>query len=306
MPIISVIIPTFNRAEMVCRAVESVLGARCDGFEIEVVVVDDCSPDGTAALLAEKFADRIVYIRNDRNSFQAVSRNKGARAAKGDYFLFLDDDNVVEPEIFMELLKVFRENPGTGLVAPMAVHMRQADANLIWSLGSNFSRWTSMPKDNMPNLPLSQLPLKPVLYPTTYYPNAFMVSREVFYAVGGFDEKYIQIFEESDFGWKVMEAGYREWISTGARTKHYGFLEPGSVPELRRLGIEKPYRTYCFARNRLRFARKHFNFFQVLSVMFVFAPLSAVYYSSVALKHRRADIAWAYFKGTLAGILGLK
>ena len=132
-----------------------------------------------------------------------------------------------------------------------------------------------------------------------------MVPREIYDEVGGFDESYVQIFEESDFGWKIREAGYDAIISTKARTEHLGFLEPGCVPELRQLGIEKPYRTYCFARNRLRFARRHFSFMQILSVTLVFAPLSAVYYCAVALKSRRADIAWAYLKGTLAGIFGL-
>jgi GT2 family glycosyltransferase len=132
-----------------------------------------------------------------------------------------------------------------------------------------------------------------------------MVPRKVFDEVGGFDEKYIQIFEESDFGWKIHEAGYEEIVLTTARTEHHGFLEPGCVPELRQLGIEKPYRTYCFARNRLRFARKHFSLLQIISVTLVFAPLSAAYYGLVALKNKRPDIAWSYFKGTLAGILGL-
>ena len=93
--------------------------------------------------------------------------------------------------------------------------------------------------------------------------------------------------------------------SATARTDHYGFLEPGCVPALRQLGIEKPRRTYCFARNRLKFARKHFNFLQILSVTFVFAPLSCIYYCAVALRHRRPDIARAYLRGTFAGILGL-
>jgi hypothetical protein len=71
------------------------------------------------------------------------------------------------------------------------------------------------------------------------------------------------------------------------------------------LGIEKPYRTFCFARNRIRFARRHFSFVQALSVAFIFAPLSAVYYGLVALKNKRYDIAWAYLKGTVRGILGV-
>ena len=304
-PDISVIIPTFNRAAMVCDCVASVLAQ--ENVALEVVVVDDCSPDDTKARLDERFGGdpRVRYSRNEKNSFQAVSRNNGAKIANGKFLLFLDDDNILGENALVSLLDEFKKNSKLGLAAPMAVHKRPGKDNLIWSLGSDFNRWTSQPKDNCPNLPLEKLPLEPQTYSTSYYPNGFMVPREIYNEVGGFDESYVQIFEESDFGWKIREAGYDAIISTKARTEHLGFLEPGCVPELRQLGIEKPYRTYCFARNRLRFARRHFSFMQILSVTLVFAPLSAVYYCAVALKSRRTDIAWAYLKGTLAGIFGL-
>ena len=305
MTTISVIIPTYNRAEMVSRCVASVLAADTAGCAVEIIVVDDCSPDCTARRIERDFGGAVRCLRNGKNSFQAVSRNNGAATAAGEYLFFLDDDNIVHRDVFAELLKVFRSHPEAGLVAPMAIHMRPGKNNVIWSLGSDFNRWTSQPKDYCPNLPVAELPESPASYPTSYYPNGFMVPRKVFDAVGGFDEKYVQIFEESDFGWKIGEAGYEEIVLTTARTEHHGFLEPGCVSELRQLGIEKPYRTYCFARNRLRFARKHFSFLQILSVTLVFAPLSAVYYGAVALKNKRPDIAWSYLKGTIAGILGL-
>ena len=304
-PLISVIIPTFNRAKMVCDCVRSVLAT---GYpNLEIVVVDDCSPDDTQSRLTADFgADRRVKgVRNAANFFQAVSRNRGRAAAQGEYLLFLDDDNLVHPNIFDGLLKSFADHPGAGLVAPLAIHRRPGKDNVIWSLGSDFHRWTSQPKDRCPNLPLAKLPAEPSVRPTSYYPNGFMVPASVFDRVGGFDESYEQIFEESDFGWRIGEAGYTCHIATDARTDHLGFLEPGCVPELRQLGIEKPRRTYCFARNRLRFARKHFHLLQILSVTFVFAPLSCVYYCTIALRNRRPDIAWAYLRGTLAGMIGL-
>ena len=300
---ISVIIPTYNRADMVCDCVASVLTQ--EGVALEVIVVDDCSPDDTGLRIKECFGDdsRVRYVRNERNSFQAVSRNNGAKVARGEYFLFLDDDNVLIENMVVELLRCFERHPNAGLVAPLSIHLRSGRENVAWTLGSDFNRWTSQPKDMMPNAPVGQLPETPVDRPTTYSPNAFMVPRKVFEKVGGLEESYEQIFEESDLGWKIVEAGYTAWIATLAVTKHLGFLEPGCVPALRLLGIEKPYRTYCFARNRLRFARRHFSFLQVLSVALVFAPLSAVYYGFVALKNGRADIAWAYLKGTVRGIL---
>lgn len=309
-PLISVIIPTYNRATMVCDCVRSVLATNYPA--LEVIVVDDCSPDDTGSRIAAEFGhdQRVRYQRNGKNSFQAVSRNNGARNAKGEYLLFLDDDNIVHSEIFVELLKVFDSHPNAGLVAPMAIHQRPGKENAIWSLGSDFNRWTSQPKDNRPNLPADEferlIAANPVtVFPTTYYPNGFMVPRKAFDAVHGFEESYEQIFEESDFGWKIMESGRSCLISAKAKTDHLGFLEPGCVPALRQLGIEKPRRTYCFARNRLRFARRHFSLLQILSVTLIFAPLSAGYYCTVAIKNRRPDIAWAYFRGTLAGIFGL-
>lgn len=302
-PKVSVIVPTFNRAEMVCQCIKSVLNS--DSPDIEVIVVDDCSPDDTGNRIKSEFGGRVHYVRNSRNSFQAVSRNNGAKLANGDYLLFLDDDNILDKKAIPELLHTFKGNPKLGFAAPMAVHKRPGKENLIWSLGSDFNPWTSQPRDKNPNLPLDMLPSEPKSYPTSYYPNGFMVPRSVYDEVGGFDEKYVQIFEESDFGWKIREAGYEEIVLTTARTEHHGFLEPGCVPVLRQLGIEKPYRTYCFARNRLKFARRHFSFLQALSVTFIFAPLSCCYYGLVALKNNRIDIALAYLRGTIAGIFGI-
>lgn len=301
-PSVSVVIPTFNRAEMACACVAGVLATNWP--RLEVIVVDDCSPDDTGARIRDRFgADpRVRYLRNERNSFQAVSRNNGARIATGDYLLFLDDDNEIEKGALAELVAAFARHPKAALIAPLAVHQAAGRRNLVWTLGSDFSRWTSQPKDVMPNLPLDWLPPEPVDWPTTYSPNAFMVTREAFDRVGGFEESFVAIFEESDFGWKLMEAGYEAFIAAKARTKHFGFLEPGCVSRLRHLGIERPQRTYFFARNRLRFARRHFSRLQVLSVALVFAPLSAAWYGAVALRCRRPDIARAYLRGTLRGI----
>ena len=308
MPKISVIIPTFNRGEMVVKCVQSVLATNYP--ELEVIVVDDCSPDDTCQRIDATFAKdpRVRYQRNEQNSFQAISRNNGRKTATGELLFFLDDDNLVHPDIFRELTKAFAKDPSAGLVAPLAIHQRPGKENVLWSLSSDFNRWTSQPKDVSPNLPLSEFkptPKDPILRQTSYYPNAFMVTAKAFDTVGGFDETYEQFFEESDFGWKIGEAGYSRYLAVNARTDHLGFLEPGCAPELRQLGIERPRRTYCFARNRLKFARKHFNFLQILSVTFVFAPLSCGYYCLVALKNRRADIAWAYLCGTVRGMLGL-
>lgn len=302
---ISVVIPTYNRADMVVRCVDSVLAANWEN--IEVVVVDDCSTDATQEVLAKAFdADnRVICIKNERNSLSAYSRNHGASVATGDYLLFLDDDNIVHKDIFIELMASFERNPGAGLVAPISGNFSKGRLR-VWTIGSYFNPWTSMPMDVRP-LPafVEDLPPNILDYPTRYSPNAFMVSREAFDSVGGFDEAMRIMFEESDLGYRICEVGYSAFIAARAVTEHHGYQDPDTTPVLRGLGLGRPDRAFVFGRNRTIFARRHFSFLQALSVAFVFAPLSAVYYGMVALRNHRIDIAWAYAKGSFAGTFGL-
>ncbi len=299
---VSIVIATYNRAEMVARCVESVLAS--DYMPLEVVVVNDNSPDGTAQLLQERFGDdpRVRVVTNARNLQAAASRNKGARAATGDYLFLLDDDNILAVDAIRQMVESFERDSSLGLIAPVSVHQTGEKAGLIWTLGSDFNRWTSQPKDHLPNFPIADFHPESDVYPTTYSPNAFMIRRAVFEQTNGMDEAYGIMFDESDFGWRVCEKGWKAGICTRARTDHYGVIEGGCAPQLRHLGIEKPRRAYFFGRNRLWFAKRHFSFLQICSVMFVFAPLSAAYYGWVALKNRRPDIAWAYLRGTIVGV----
>ena len=126
---------------MVCDCVASVLSQGND-LTLEVVVVDDCSPDDTKKRIEERFGgdSRVKYIRNEKNSFQAVSRNNGAKVAGGEFLLFLDDDNLLGANALLTLVEEFRRNSKLGFAAPMAVHKRPGKNNLIWSLGSDFNQ----------------------------------------------------------------------------------------------------------------------------------------------------------------------
>ncbi len=90
--VVSAVIPTFNRRELVVQAVESALAC---GDDIEVVVVDDGSTDDTAERLSA-FGDRIVVVQQ-ANAGRSAARNAGLALARGRYVCFLDSDDVWEP-----------------------------------------------------------------------------------------------------------------------------------------------------------------------------------------------------------------
>ena len=96
MELVSVIMPTYNCGRFIAESIRSVIAQTCTNWEL--IIVDDCSTDDTAQIVAS-FADkRIHYMRNDYNSGAALTRNKALREAQGRYIAFLDADDVWAPE----------------------------------------------------------------------------------------------------------------------------------------------------------------------------------------------------------------
>lgn len=89
---VSVVIPTFRRAGLVRRAIDSVLNQTYK--DVEVLVVDDGSPDHTRDVVAGVHDERVRYLRHDRNRGLPAARNTGIKAATGEYIAFLDDDDM--------------------------------------------------------------------------------------------------------------------------------------------------------------------------------------------------------------------
>lgn len=91
--LVTVYIPTYNRRALLERAVESVLNQTYTN--LEVIIVDDCSPDDTLDYLAQvaKKDSRVRYFQNEKNSGACVSRNKAIMEAKGEFITGLDDDD---------------------------------------------------------------------------------------------------------------------------------------------------------------------------------------------------------------------
>ena len=95
MQLVSVVIPTHNRAALLKEAIESVLAVRHEDFDIEILVVDDGSTDATATVVADY--PTVTYLRLPGNQGASVARNVGMSAAHGEFIAFLDDDDVWLP-----------------------------------------------------------------------------------------------------------------------------------------------------------------------------------------------------------------
>jgi len=103
-PTVSVIIPTFNRAHLIGRAIKSVLNQTYQDFEI--IVVDDGSTDNTQEIVKGFRDKRIRYIRHKKNTGAAAARNSGISASFGKYIGFQDSDDKWLPEKLEKQIKV--------------------------------------------------------------------------------------------------------------------------------------------------------------------------------------------------------
>lgn len=181
-PFISVIVPTFNRLELLKETLQSVRGQTCKDFEI--IVVNDGSSDGTQAWL-EAQAD--IRALQQTNSGIATSRNKGASIARGEWFAFLDHDDIWAPNKLEVQAQFVKSNTDVALVA--AKHVRLGKLNR----GSGRFRWIK-----------GDLLVKE--YSESFiHTSSVMIRRDVFQQLNGFPSNY-RFADEFDLWLRIAAA----------------------------------------------------------------------------------------------------
>ncbi len=183
-PLVSVVIPTFNRSAFVVSAVESVLSQ--DGPEIEVIVIDDGSIDDTRERLS-RFGDAIRYHQQENRGMQAA-RNRGVRMARGAFLAMLDSDDLWLPGKLEGDLAMFDADPELGMVCGRMEVIDQDGAR------------TGLLK---PAVSPGRAVLE-VLRAGSALFSSFTFRREVYDRVGGFDEA-LRRFTDLDFTLAVLQ-----------------------------------------------------------------------------------------------------
>ena len=111
-PLVSVIMPAYNAEKYISKAIASVQQQTIENWEL--IVIDDCSGDGTAEVVAgfAQADSRIRFLKNEQNSGVARTRNRGIEVCTGEYVAFLDSDDIWHPEKLECQIKCLQENNG--------------------------------------------------------------------------------------------------------------------------------------------------------------------------------------------------
>jgi glycosyltransferase involved in cell wall biosynthesis len=189
MPLFSVIIPSYNRAELIGRTIDSVLSTA--GADLEVIVVDDGSTDTTLDVLA-RYGPKIRILRQE-NRGPGAARNRGLREAIGDYVAFLDSDDIWFPWTIETYGRVIEKHDRPAFIA-----------------GKPFI----FESDNV-LLPTKAEPLQTLEFPDYfasgdkwrwYSASSFVMRRELLLAAGGFADEWIN-GEDAHAALRMGDAG---------------------------------------------------------------------------------------------------
>jgi glycosyltransferase involved in cell wall biosynthesis len=188
VPLVSAVIPTFNRAADVAIAVGTAVAQRYPADALEIIVVDDGGTDDTAAVLTRRFGDRVRYLRKP-NGGVASARNAGMAAARGSLIALLDDDDEWMPDKIARQVELLTRRPDIGMVITDVERMDERRIGF-----EIFRRREFIPVDGWV---LPQVLRNPALAPASA-----MFRREVLAATGGFDAS-LRTAEDLDFHLRV-------------------------------------------------------------------------------------------------------
>ncbi len=226
-PAVSVILPTYNRADTLPRAVKSVLAQTFGDYEL--LIIDDGSTDRTPSVVEQLEDPRIRYIRLARNRGVSAARNRGFSEARGEFIAFLDSDDEWLPRKLERQVDLLRQ-------APDSVGMAYSGALNVHPGGR---RSEYLPRDGGDLLPV--LLIHNVIHATP----SVLLRRAVVHAVGDFDET-LPAIEDYDY-----------WLRVAKRSQIAVISEPLVVCHDQDLPDRKSRDTDANLAAREQFYRKH-------------------------------------------------
>ena len=219
-PLVSIVIPVYGKLQYTLSCLGS-LSRHPSKASIEVIVIDDASPENSEQVFAQIHGLR--WLRNDRNLGFVATCNAGAKAARGEFLVFLNNDTQVTPDWLDNLLACFAERADCGIAGSRLVYpdgRLQEAGGLVFADGScwNIGRFEQRDASAWSYR-------RKVDYVSGA---ALMIRRAVFQQIGGFDIRYMPAYyEDADLAFAVRQIGLKVYYEPASTVIHYEGISSG-------------------------------------------------------------------------------
>ena len=255
MPILSIIIVTYNSGDIVFDVLRSAVSAIKD-IDAEIIIVDNQSQDGVPQRVAEVFPEVQLIVSPENRGF-ATANNIGLAAAKGAFLVLLNPDVLVEVDAFRTLISFMQQNKEVGVVGPRTF---DAHKQVTWTAHVPFSAWGilwqycglsrlfpyRMNEHYRKQCETSTEPFEAAWVQA----HCLLMRREVYDQIGGLDDKLFLFAEEPDFCDRATQAGWKVMFIPQAQVTHFESTSISRYPliKMRHYHISPLY--YFFKRQR--------------------------------------------------------
>jgi len=227
VPEVSIVIPVLNKLEFTRQCLDRIWLHTGEALPYEVIVVDNGSSDGTAEWFAAQTRHNLHYHRNASNLGFAKGNNIGASLSRGRYLLFLNNDTLVRPGWMAEMLRVMQSDPAMGIVGLKQLFPY---TNSIYHTGVVFAPG-GIPQHLYPHLDAALPQVNKEREYQAVNGACMLIPRALFEECGGFDEAYLNGYEDTDLCMNVRQRGRKVVCCTSAFIYHYAQISEGRTAD---------------------------------------------------------------------------
>jgi len=265
--------------------------------ELEVIIADNNSSDGSAALVAEKYP-RVKLLALDKNYGFSGANNFALRdaLARGfEFALLLNNDTFSDPNMVAEMIAMMESDPRVAVVCPKIFFAYKPD--MLWYAGGGFNFWTGRTQHRgWKQIDHGQFDDQLEITQATGC--AMMVRCSAMRKVGFLDEQFFIYAEDVDWSLRFAEHGHLLRFAPKARLWH---IDGATNVKVLGRGSEER-RQFLSTRNMVFVARKHVRWFQVPTYTVVFGVSHVAFYTALRIWRRDYRALWAIYRGLSQGL----